>query len=41
MSKLSYEDILNLYKERKSGKSITTLSFKYEICDTRIEYLTT
>ena len=40
MSKLSYEDILNLYKERKNGKSITTLSSKYGICNTRIEYLT-
>ena len=40
MSKLSYEDILNLYKERKNGQSITTLSSKYGICDTRIEYLT-
>ena len=40
MSKLSYENILNLYKERKNGTSITTLSSKYKICDTRIEYLT-
>ena len=40
MSKLSYGDILNLYKERKNGKSITTLSSKYGICNTQIEYLT-
>ena len=39
MSKLSNEDILNLYKERKNGKSIHTLCSKFKICDTRVEYL--
>ena len=40
MSKLSYKEILNLYRERKNGKSIKTLCSKYKICDTRVEYLT-
>ncbi len=39
MTKLSNNDILNLYKERKNGKSIHTLCSKYKICDTRVEYL--
>ena len=40
MSKLNYEAIINLYNERKSGVSISSLCSKYKICDTRVEYLT-
>ena len=40
MGKLNYEDIINLYNERKSGVSISSLCSKYKICDTRVEYLT-
>ena len=38
MSKLSYEDKVELYKERKKGKTIPTLSSKYKVSDTIIEY---
>ena len=37
MSKLKYEEIIELYKDRK--ESIKTLCSKYRICDTRIEYI--
>ena len=40
MSKLRYEEIIELYNERKNGKSISSLCSKYKICDTRVEYLT-
>ena len=39
MGKLNYEDIMNLYNERKKGISISSLCSKYKICDTRVEYL--
>ena len=39
MSKLSYEDKINLYIERKSGMSIASLASKYNIRSERIEYL--
>ena len=40
MGKLKYEDIISLYKERKSGISIPSLCSKYKICDTGVYYLT-
>ena len=39
MSKLSYDEIVNLYNERKNGKTVPSLCSKYNICDTRVEYL--
>ena len=39
MSKLSYEDKINIYKERKKGISIINLSKKYNIRDSHIKYL--
>ena len=39
MSKLKYEEIVELYKDRKNGESIRTLCSKYRICDTRVEYI--
>lgn len=39
MSKLSYEDKINIYKERKAGISIINLSKKYKIRDNHIKYL--
>ena len=40
MTKLKFEDILNLYTERKQGKTVLFLCSKYNISDTRVEYLT-
>ena len=40
MSKLSYEDKISLYNDRKNGMSINTLVSKYGIRHERIEYLT-
>ena len=40
MGKLKYENIISLYKERKSGISIPSLCSKYKICDTGVYYLT-
>ena len=39
MSKLSYEDKINIYNEKKKGVSITKLSKKYCIRDNHIKYL--
>lgn len=39
MSKLSYEDKINLYNDRKNGMSINSLSSKYKIRSEGIEYL--
>ena len=39
MSKLSYDDKINLYNERKQGISIINLSKKYRIRDNHIKYL--
>lgn len=39
MSKLKIDEIINLYNERKNGTSISSLCSKYNICDTRVEYL--
>ena len=39
MSKLSYEDKINLYKDRKGGMTLKTLELKYGIREERIEYL--
>lgn len=39
MSKLSYEDKINIYKDNKKGISITNLSKKYNIRDNHIKYL--
>lgn len=39
MSKLTYEDKINLYNDRKSGLSIQSLVTKYNIRHENIEYL--
>lgn len=39
MSKLSYEDKINIYNEKKKGVPITKLSKKYCIRDNHIKYL--
>ncbi len=39
MSKLSYEDKINLYKEKKEGMSIESLSSKYKVSSSVIKYL--
>ena len=39
MSKLTYEDKINLYNDRKSGLSIPSLVTKYNIRHENIEYL--
>ncbi len=39
MSKLSYEDKINLYKDRKQGLSMKSLSLKYNIAIHGIQYL--
>lgn len=39
MSKLSYEDKINIYRDRKAGMSIIKLSKKYKIRDNHIKYL--
>ena len=40
MSKLSYEDKINIYNERKNGKTRIYLSKKYSIGKDKIDYLT-
>ena len=40
MSKLSYEDKINIYNDKKSGMSIKSLCSKYGVCDTVVKYLT-
>lgn len=40
MSKLSYEDKINLYNGRKQGISIESLSCKYKVRKNTITYLT-
>ena len=39
MSKLSYEDKINIYNNKKEGISITALSKKYAVSDSVIKYL--
>ena len=39
MSKLSYEDKINLYNDRKSGASVSSLASKYKIRCDGIKYL--
>lgn len=39
MSKLSYEDRIEIYNERKSGESLSALSDKYSIGIDKISYL--
>ena len=39
MSKLSYEDKVHIYEEKKRGESIINLSRKYNIRDNHIKYL--
>ena len=41
MSKLTYEDKINLYNDKKKGMSIESLSNKYKIRKSVINYLTT
>ena len=40
MTKLSYEDKVNLYNDRKNGYSISSLCSKYKIRHELIEYIT-
>lgn len=39
MSKLSYEDKINIYQERKSGISVTNIAKKYNINVHNIKYI--
>ena len=39
MSKLSYDDKINIYKDRKKGLSIKSLSIKYKVRGDNIKYL--
>lgn len=39
MSKLSYEDKINIYNNKKEGISVTALSKKYDVRDNVIKYL--
>ena len=39
MSKLSYEDKINLYNDRKNGMSYGSLLLKYQIRDCIIKYM--
>ena len=39
MSKLSYEDKINIYQERKNGNAISNISKKYNVKKNVIEYL--
>ena len=39
MSKLSYEDKINIYQERKNGNTISNISKKYNIREDVIKYL--
>ena len=39
MSKLSYEDKINIYNNKKEGMSIKALSKKYDVRDNVIKYL--
>ena len=39
MSKLSYEDKINIYKERKNGNAISNISKKYNVRKDVIKYL--
>ena len=39
MSKLSYEDKINIYNNKKEGMSIKVLSKKYDVRDNVIKYL--
>lgn len=39
MGKLSYEDKIKIYKERKEGKSIINLARKYQVRRQKIDYL--
>ena len=39
MSKLSYEDKINLYNDRKSGITISNLCLKYNVRHEVVEYL--
>ena len=40
MSKLTFEDKVNLYNDKKNGVSISTLCSKYKILHANVEYLT-
>ncbi len=40
MSKLSYEDKINIYRDKKNGMSIGSLSSKYKVRKNVITYLT-
>ena len=40
MGKLSFEDKISLYNDRKSGVSISSLCSKYKILHANVEYLT-
>ena len=40
MGKLSFEDKINLYNDRKSGVSISSLCSKYKLLHANVEYLT-
>ena len=39
MSKLSYEDKINIYQERKNGNAISNISKKYNVRKNVIQYM--
>ena len=39
MSKLSYEDKIDIYNDRKTNMSIKDISLKYDIAITNVKYL--
>lgn len=39
MSKLSYEDKINIYNERKQGNSVINISKRYDVRKDVIKYL--
>lgn len=39
MSKLTYDDKINLYNDRKNGMSIKSLSIKYNIRTKNVQYI--
>ena len=39
MSKLSYEDKINIYSDKKNGMSTLQISNKYKVRETTIKYI--
>ena len=39
MSKLTYEDKINMYSDKKNGMSIIQISNKYKVRETTVKYI--